>query len=182
MRRPLSESAPSVIVAEASLADAKELSTLAIRTYVDTFGSEFEPEELAHYLDETVSVSCWKEYLARDRVLVARKGSQAIGYVHMGPDLREGEVVIHRLYVDSALQGLGIGTDLLRCALSDEMVRTAHTVRIEVWEHNHGARRLYERFGFRHVGEMQPFLLQSGEIDGYDIVMIRRQEPIALQA
>jgi ribosomal protein S18 acetylase RimI-like enzyme len=179
MIRFLRKTAPLVTVAPASPADAAELSALAIKTYVDTFGSEFEPDELAHYLEETVSVPCWQEYLARDRVLVARRDGHAIGYVQVGSDLREGEMVIHRLYVDATFQGLGIGTDLMLRVLADETVRSAHTVRIEVWEHNHGARRLYERFGFRHEGGMQPFLLQSGEIDGYDMVLIRRQKPAA---
>jgi len=52
-------------ISEAALADAEELSALAIRTYVDTFGHEFEPDELAYYLDKTIAVPRWSEYLAR---------------------------------------------------------------------------------------------------------------------
>ena len=166
---------PSVIVTLASPADAAELSALAISTYVETFGSEFEPDELAHYLDETISVSRWHEYLAHDRVLVARTNGQAIGYVQAGAT-NAGAVEIHRLYIDARFQGLGLGTDLLQRILADGMVLAAPTVRITVWEHNHGARRLYERFGFRHEGEMEPFLLQSGEIDGYDFVLVRHRD------
>jgi ribosomal protein S18 acetylase RimI-like enzyme len=178
MIRFVRKTAPLVTVAPASPADAAELSALAIKTYVDTFGGEFEPQELAHYLEEPVSVARWQGYLARDRVLVARKDGDAIGYVQVGPDLHDGDMIIHRLYVDATFQGLGIGTDLMLRVLADEAVRGARMVRIEVWEHNHGARRLYERFGFVHEGTMQPFLLQSGEIDGYDLVLIRRQEPV----
>ena len=30
--------------------------------------------------------------------------------------------------------------------------------------------------GFRHEGELQPFVLRSGEIDGYDVILVRRQD------
>ena len=67
----------------------------------------------------------------------------------------------------------GGGVALLRAAL-DAPECSEHPVRIEVWEHNHAARRLYERFGFHDEGERAPFLLKSGEIDGYDVVLVRR--------
>jgi len=166
-----------VEISEASAADAEEVSALAIKTYVDTFGAEFEPDELAHHLDLTISAARWREHFARDRVLVARLGGRAIGYVHFGPAGEAGDVAIHRLYVTAELQGQRIGSQLLSRALAEPEVAAAPAVRIDVWEHNHGARRLYERFGFRHEGGMEPFVLKSGEIDGYDVVLIRRPPP-----
>lgn len=166
-----------VEISEASAADAEEVSALAIKTYVDTFGAEFEPDELAHHLDLTISPARWHEHFARDRVLVARLGGRAIGYVHFGPAGETGDVAIHRLYVTAELQGQKIGSQLLSRALAEPEVVAAPAVRIDVWEHNHGARRLYERFGFRHEGGMEPFVLKSGEIDGYDVVLIRRPPP-----
>lgn len=165
----------SPVVEEASAADIPELSALAIRTYVETFGAEFEPAELTHYLEQTIAVPSWHEYLRRDRVLIARLDGQAIGYVHFGPDGTDGEVIVHRLYVDAVHQGQGIGSGLLSRALAEPHVMAAPTVRIDVWEKNPGARRLYERHGFRHEGGLEPFLLESGEIDGYDLIMVRRQ-------
>jgi ribosomal protein S18 acetylase RimI-like enzyme len=176
MTKPVHDTLSTIRVTRASLADAAELSVLAIRTYVDTFGSEFEPDELAHYLETTISEACWQDYLAEDGVLLARIGGRSIGYVQFGRGERDGEMVVHRLYVDAPFHGRGIGSDLLRRALGDDMVRGAQVVRIDVWEHNHGARRLYERFGFRHEGELQPFVLESGEIDGYDLILVKRQD------
>ena len=63
--------------------------------------------------------------------------------------------------VDIALlpqyRGRGIGTDLLR-ALLDEASRAGKRVSIHV-ERNNPARRLYERLGFRPVGEQGVYLL-----------------------
>ena len=167
-----------VEISEASPDDAEEISALAIRTYVETFGAEFEPDELAHYLEKTISVSRWREHLAQDRVLIARIDDRPIGYIQFGPAGTAGEIEMRRLYVDAGRQGQGIGSDLLRRALAEPGVAGAPVVLIEVWERNHAARRLYERFGFRHEGGREPFVLRSGEIDGYDLVLVRRNAGI----
>lgn len=165
-------------ISEASLADAEEISALAIKTYVDTFGHEFEPDELAHYLDKTIAVPRWPEHLARDRVLFARIDGRAIGFVQFGPAEHDG-IEIRRLYVLAEFQGRGIGSVLLERALAETAVAPA--IYIDVWEKNHRARQLYERFGFRHEGGLSPFILKSGEIDGYDLILVRRPALIAAQ-
>jgi len=165
-----------VIAAEiipACPADAEMISTLSQRTYTEAFGSEFEPDELVHYLASSVALSHWRQFLAVDRVLIARVDNAPVGFVQWGPTDDETMVEIKRLYVLAAHQGQGIGVALLRAAL-DAPECSERPVRIEVWEHNHAARRLYERFGFRDEGERAPFLLKSGEIDGYDVVLVRR--------
>ncbi|WP_421762127.1 acetyltransferase [Devosia sp.] len=169
--KPPAAPRPLVTIGRATLEDAEDLGALAARTYADTFGAEFMPDELERYLDDTVSVVRWVEYLAHDRVLLARRDGVSIGFVQFGPGEAAGEVTIHRLYVDRSMHGIGVGTEMLVTALADEMVRQATTVRVEVWENNHGARRLYERFGFRHEGEMEPFVSETGDIKGYDVVL-----------
>lgn len=162
-------------VSEASLADAESLSALSIKTYVDAWGHEFEPDDLAWHLERTLSVPRWREHLARDRVLWARQDGRPVAFVQFGPGRAPGEVLVDRLYVDRQLQGQGIGGDLLRRVLAQPEVVAADAVTIEVWQDNVDARRLYERFGFRFEGGRIPFVLQSGEIDGYDLVLVRRR-------
>jgi ribosomal protein S18 acetylase RimI-like enzyme len=165
----------SVEIGQATVDEAEELSALAIKTYVHTFGAEFEPDELAHHLERTISVARWREYLTRDRTLIARIAGRAIGYVQLGHARQAGEIEIRRLYVDADFQERGIGSELLRRALSAPETAAASAVLIDVWEKNHRARQLYERFGFRHEGGTEPFYLKSGEIDGYDMVLVRRR-------
>ena len=162
-------------ITAASVEDAALVSALAIRTYTDTFGADFDPVELVHYLDETVSVGCWRQYMARDSVLVARSNGTAVGYVHFGPTPDGSMLEIHRLYVLRPFQRRGIGVALLQQALSAPS-SAERPVRIDVWENNQDARRLYERFGFRDSGERKPFILKSGMIDGYDLVLLRRPQ------
>jgi ribosomal protein S18 acetylase RimI-like enzyme len=161
-------------ISEASASDAEEISALAVKTYVDAFGAEFEPDELAWHLDQTISVPRWVEYLARDRVLVARLAGRAVGFIQLGPAEHGDGLEIRRLYVVAGQQGQGIGTQLLTKALALPEASAAPSISIDVWEHNPAGRRLYERFGFRHEGQTMPFILKSGEIDGYDLVLVRR--------
>ena len=166
-----------LVVSEASLADAESLSALSIKTYVDAWGHEFEPDDLVWHLERTLSVPRWREHLARDRVLWTQLDGRPVAFVQFGPGRSPGQVLIDRLYVDKDLQGQGIGGELLRRVLAEPEVVAADAVTIEVWQDNADARRLYERFGFRFEGGTVPFLLQSGEIDGYDLILVRRRPP-----
>ena len=74
-----------VEISEASTDDADALSALAIRTYVETWGAEFEPDDLAWHLERTISPARWREHLVRDRVLWARCEGQPAGFVQFGP-------------------------------------------------------------------------------------------------
>jgi GNAT superfamily N-acetyltransferase len=55
------------------------------------------------------------------------------------------------LYVRPAARGRGLGTDLLRAAAAHVRDAGAGTLALEVLESNAGARRLYDRLGFRTV-------------------------------
>jgi ribosomal protein S18 acetylase RimI-like enzyme len=162
-----------VEIVEASKADVEALSALAIRTYVAAFGKGFKPGELDYYLDQKLTAKRWREYLRRDHVLLAQIDGRSVGYIQFGPEENREGVDIRRLYVDTGHQGRGIGTALLETVLGLPEVSAAPAVYIDTWTENSGARRLYERFGFVHEGEMKPFVLSTGEIDGYDIVMVR---------
>jgi GNAT superfamily N-acetyltransferase len=55
------------------------------------------------------------------------------------------------LYVRPAARGRGLGTELLRAAAEHVQAQGAETLALEVLESNAGARRLYDRLGFRTV-------------------------------
>jgi diamine N-acetyltransferase len=161
-------------LSKASPDDADEISAIAIRTYVDAFGDGFPSrEELDHHLETTLSVERWRDYLVRDRVFVARIGGTLAGYVQVGPADAAGQVDIRRLYVDRLWQGQGIGTRLLRLAIDHADETGATAIWIDVWEDNSGAQRLYAAHGFVATELRTPFVLSSGEIDGYDTRMVR---------
>jgi len=76
-------------------------------------------------------------------------------YVHRGPS----DIRIMDIALAPAFRGRGIGTGLLR-ALIAEAAESGRKLSIHV-EMNNPARRLYERLGFRPVGEHGVYVLME---------------------
>lgn len=158
----------------AAQGDAEALSVLSRESYAAAFGRYFQPGDLVAHLDAELSLERWHDYLAKDRVLVCEAAGALVGYLQLTP--AGGGIEITRLYVAPERLGQGIGSRLLTAALDLPEVRAADAVRIEVWEENHGARRLYERFGFVATGERgDDFVTASGEVSPGDLIMVRRR-------
>ena len=84
----------------------------------------------------------WSEFLLADT-------GEAIVGVAYARQSSEDFVVVHQLYVDPLRTGNGIGSSLL--AECFEAFSEAKAFRLEVDTQNDGAKRFYERFGFREI-------------------------------
>lgn len=62
---------------------------------------------------------------------------------------------IHRLAVDPACQGQGIGGKLLRFAEEQARLSGGTSIRLDVFSGNPGAAKLYIRGGYRQVGHIR---------------------------
>lgn len=106
------------------------------------------------------------EIVANDRclLLVAEATGRVVGFVEAS--VRDPEesyeapgswCAVHHLAVCAARRRRGIGTALLRAVEAWARRRGLPLVRLEVFEHNAGARALYERLGYatlwRHLGK-----------------------------
>lgn len=88
---------------------------------------------------------------------VARDGGQIVGMCGFNPQRR----LIHSVYVAESQRGKGVGTELMRYALSQCGPGRVHLL---VATENVGAQRFYERLGFRPTGESKEWRLESGTI------------------
>jgi ribosomal protein S18 acetylase RimI-like enzyme len=77
-----------------------------------------------------------------------------VGKVHLDFQARadEGIAVLIAATVTPALQGGGIGTQLMHAAETFACGRGYEAIALGVEDSNAGARRLYERLGYREVG------------------------------
>lgn len=163
-------------ISEANADQADELSAFATMTYVAAFGADFgDPADLQAHLEASLSPGAWRRYLAADRVFLANADDGLVGYLQLGKAVHPADFEVRRLYVHPAHQNEGVGAALLGHALEDVAVREAPAVWLDVWQDNLRAQRFYRRFGFEFTSERHPFILKSGAIDGYDLVMVRRQ-------
>jgi ribosomal protein S18 acetylase RimI-like enzyme len=159
--------------------DVPELSQLAARTWSRAFGASVDPEDEAAELADTRSEAFFREALRTCTILVARDGHGALlGYAQLGDvdipevEARPGDAALQRLYVDTGLQGRGLGRALLEAALRHPRLAEASRVFLTVWEQNERAVRLYEHAGFRRVGTTR-FTIGSQEAE--DLVMLRER-------
>ena len=135
---------------------------------VELYASMREPE-LAHvpWDEPTRRAFIEQQFAAQDAQYRERYPGATLDVIEVGGE-RAGRLYVHRgrgdiRIMDIALiplvRGRGIGSRLLR-ALMAEADASARKLSIHV-EMNNRARRLYERLGFRHVGEHGVYVLME---------------------
>lgn len=163
---------------EATREDCAAVATLAAKTFSDTFGHLYRPENLAEHLKEKFSPEYFEQCLASgDTILMLRDGAQLIGYAKVGTvalplktPYSRGAQEIHRVYIDKPYQGRGFGKALMLHILSLPRITTAPEVFLGVWEENVTAQALYRQYGFKPVGK---YLYQVGDQFDREIIMAR---------
>lgn len=142
-------------------ADAVALAALGARTFADTFGHLYPPEDLAAFLSQTHTPALASADLAdpAKAVWVAENDGRLIGYALAGPcalphpEATSANGELKRIYVLAEAQGEGLGQRLMDQSLQWLESQRRLPIWLGVWSENHAAQRLYERRGFRKVGE-----------------------------
>jgi ribosomal protein S18 acetylase RimI-like enzyme len=152
----------SHFIRPATVDDAPSLAELGARTFTDTFGHLYPPEDLQMFLSSTHSMDAWVRALKdHDRtVLIAVLNEAApIGFVVVGrcklpvENLEQTAGEIQQLYVLAEHQNLHLGSRLMQLALESLQAQGRTPIYIGVWSENYGAQRFYARYGFAKVGE-----------------------------
>jgi ribosomal protein S18 acetylase RimI-like enzyme len=88
-------------------------------------------------------------------LFVARRGDQPLGFILLHPTGMAGHPYVAVVAVAAQARGAGIGARLL--AFAETRYPEAKHIFLCVTNINTGARRLYERLGYRMVGEIPDF-------------------------
>ena len=148
------------VIRRAGPADAEVLSVLGARTFTDTFGHLYPPEDLSAFLADAYGLDRTRADLAdpaKATWLVEADG-QAIGYALAGPcslpheDVTPGCGELKLLYFLKSWQVGGLGARLFAETLAWLQAGGPRHVWIGVWSENYGAQRFYARHGFENVG------------------------------
>ena len=148
----------TVVFREAGPEDAVTLAELGARTFAETFGHLYTPENLAAFL-ASHSEARWRGELS-DAAFAVRIGEvdgQAVAYAKIGPPTLpfepEGQPIeLRQFYVLEDWQGTGAARELMDWAISEARRRCGDELYLSVFIDNHRARRFYERYGFEAVG------------------------------
>jgi ribosomal protein S18 acetylase RimI-like enzyme len=165
-------------ITDATNDDCEMVAQFAARTFTDTFGHLYRPENLLHHVLHKCSAAFFEEALAAgDTVLMMHDGDRLIGYAKVGQvalpvkhTIPRGAQEIHRVYVDKEFQGQGLGKQLMLHILSLPRIAHAPAVYLGVWEENRRAQHLYTLYGFEPVGK---YLYQVGDQSDNELIMAR---------
>ena len=148
-------------IRRATVDDAAALSSLAARTFTETFGHLYPPEDLAFFLADAYPAEKQAVILAHPDYavwLLEDDAGNAVGHAAAGPcglphaDVRPGDGELKRLYVLASYQNGGWGGRLFDEAERWLLRDGPRTLWVGVWSENLGAQRFYARHGFAKAG------------------------------
>ena len=149
----------------ATPADAHALSRLASDSFTAAFGRLYQPQDLQAFLEAHRSPGRFEAELAKPGtfVAVAQDGGVPLGYCLLAfgfgfeerPAPRpERPAYLSELYCAPGQSGRGIGAALLEWAMAAARAEGADALQLSVFSENFGAQRFYQRYGFRHVADI----------------------------
>lgn len=158
----------------ASAGDAAALAELGARTFTDTFGHLYQPDDLTIFL-QNHSAENWDRELTDPafEVRLAERDGELVGYVKLGPphlpfEPRGEAAELRQLYVVEEVKGQGVADELIRWVIDRARDKRADHLYLSVFTENHRARRFYERHGFEPEGT---YAFMVGNHADEDIVM-----------
>ncbi len=157
--------------------DALTLSALGQRTFTETFGHLYRPEDLAAFL-ENHAVDRWRQELADPRFVVrlGEAEGEAAAFIKLGPPslpmkLQAPTIELRQFYLLEPWHGTGVAQDMMAWALAEARKRGAEEIALSVFTDNHRARAFYARHGFEEIGTYHFMVGAHADID---IIMRRR--------
>ncbi|WP_026463308.1 GNAT family N-acetyltransferase [Adhaeribacter aquaticus] len=164
----------SVRVATAS--DNELLAQLGWETFEAAFGAANTPEDMAAYLPTAFNPSLQAAELNDPQTIfwIISVQEAVVGYIkfYFGPApaciTSSNQMKIARLYLLPKWCGKGLGTELLKQSFDFAKKKECKVIWLTVWEHNTGALALYQKYGFKIVGD-EDFVL--GQDVQHDFIM-----------
>ncbi|WDZ98673.1 GNAT family N-acetyltransferase [Mucilaginibacter sp. SJ] len=136
--------------------DVARLQDISIQTFSETFSAVNSPEDMAQYLNESLSLSKLSDELNNksSQFYFAVQGEQVIGYLKLNTgqaqtDVKANDALeIERIYVSQAFLGKNIGKLLYEKAVQIAQQAGARYIWLGVWEKNFRAISFYKKNGF----------------------------------
>jgi GNAT superfamily N-acetyltransferase len=146
------------LIRRATAADAAPLATLARETFVEAFGADNRPEDMAAYTAENFGEAQQLREIEDPDVITLLAGDIAYAQLRRTPGAPQGDVELARFYVRAAHHGQGIALALMDAVVANARALGATRLWLGVWERNARAIAFYRKCGFVQCGT-QPFLL-----------------------
>ena len=155
-------------IEKAGIANLKELIVLTNETFCESWLESDNTDDINVYVQENFGQEQLQKELTDDSIiyLLLRSGERPIAYIKLERNANpEGftllrPLALHRIYVRKEYHGQRSGTKLIEAAIAIAHNEGFMNIWLGVWNVNHGAIRLYEKFGFQIFGNYQ-FIMGS---------------------
>jgi ribosomal protein S18 acetylase RimI-like enzyme len=152
---------PVVYIRRANVQDAILIADLSRRTFYDSFQAFNTPENMEKFMNEQFSRErlIGEFYDPRNTFLLACQGDEILGYTKLRESEADsdrpgpGALEIVRIYTTQDAIGRGIGSLLMKEALSVARKKKFSVIWLGVWEHNDRAIAFYKKWGFERYGQ-----------------------------
>lgn len=115
--------------------------------------AEYDDYKLILKIDDSISQSKWKSWTDNRQAIFAFNDSEFLGWLQYNFFI-EKYPFINRLYIFEEYQNNGAGTNLIQFWEAEMKSKGKKRLMLSTESDNYGARRLYERLGFKCVGEL----------------------------
>jgi len=131
------------------------IQKIAYETWPSTFGQVLPPEQINYMLDLIYNESSLRRQILENghNFILAEKDSLALGFTSYEISFKgRPQLMIHKIYILPAAQGLGIGSKFLHL-LSDIALKSDNKrLQLKVYFENTKAIGFYEKHGFKNIG------------------------------
>ena len=156
--------------------ELEQLHQIAVDTFSQAFSSDNSLENLSLYLEEKLSIERISAafFTPGVKFFFAESDEVKLGYLRLNSGDAQTEhelenaLEIERIYLLSPYYGQGIGQKILDFAIEYAHEEGVHWVWLGVWEHNHGAKKFYERNGFTAFSK---HIFMLGNDEQMDVLM-----------
>lgn len=176
---------PAPHIRRARLADAEPLAAFAARLFVETFGPDNRPEDIAAHVTRTFGpAQQHREIADPDVATLVIDGPDGIaGYAQVRrttapPSVSTpAPVELLRFYVDRPWQGQGVAQRLMEAVHVAAAGLGGRSIWLSVWERNPRAMAFYLKSGYRDVGGTTFMLGTDLQHDRVLVVLTREAKP-----
>lgn len=173
-------------IQRADVSDVATLVDISRRTFADTFGHLYAPEDLAHHLNHAYTEAKYQTALTKQGGAAwllqhdLKDGlEQTVGFAFTGlcglphQDVSPNDHELKRIYLLGTHQNQGWGSRLFREAEQWMLAKAPSAIWIGVYSENTAAQRFYQRHGYEQVGT---YLYEVGEARDLEFIM-RKEIP-----
>ncbi|MFN3990484.1 MAG: GNAT family N-acetyltransferase [Erythrobacter sp.] len=154
-----------MILRDALPRDAEALAELGRASFAATFGHLYDPADLGAFLEQVHAVPVVAGEIANPAIFhqlaADEPGGPLTGYIKLrfpggypGHSDALRPLTLAQLYTAPGRSGEGIGAALMDWALAKARALGADAVQLSVWSENFGAQRFYQRYGFKHIADI----------------------------